>query len=290
MTRLVRGNGASCAVKGGQPGQNFVRCSWQVILMPLVSNKVGDDCTLGTNTASVDGKAMVDTLNKVVACYRHLASFVGGCTDGLKLRDELRQTRERARELATTICQHLTLHLRDKSLPVEQRKEMELLWVALSSSLELLHVDMCKVYNMGAVFTLESPRLVQTGMQGGSSEIAARALSLPDLNRAVNSNLIDGFESQEHKTMEQEINQIDHMIEDMETKVNVLRWMVEPNGPLNAEPLGSADSASLALLSVDDEQLAGRQPAGRRVLIVALLLLCVVISVATTLSICIFFF
>lgn len=90
--------------------------------------------------------------------------------------------------------------------------------------------------------------------------------------------------------MEQEINQIDHMIEDMETKVNVLRWMVEPNGPLNAEPLGSADSASLALLSVDDEQLAGRQPAGRRGLIVALLLLCVVISVATTLSVCIFFF
>ncbi|XP_019713029.1 regulator of G-protein signaling 9-binding protein isoform X2 [Hippocampus comes] len=262
MTRLVRGKGASCTVKGGQPGQNFVPCSWQVILMPLV-----------------------------VACYRHLASCVGGCTDGLQLRDELRQTRERARELATTICQHLTLHLRDKSLPVEQRKEMELLWVALSSSLELLHIDMCKVYNMGAVFTLaESPSLVQTGMQGGSSEVAARALSLPDLNRALNSDLIDGFESQEHKTMEQEINQIDHMIEDMETKVNVLRWMVEPNGPLNAEPLGSADSASLALLSVNDEQLAGRRPAGQRGLIVALLLLCVIISVATTLSVCIFFF
>lgn len=59
------GKGASCTVKGGQPGQNFVGCSWQVILMPLVSNKVGDDCTRGTNTASVDGKAMVDTLNKV---------------------------------------------------------------------------------------------------------------------------------------------------------------------------------------------------------------------------------
>lgn len=106
-------------------------------------------------------------LVQVVACYRHLASCVGGCTDGLQLREELRQTRERALELATTVCQHLTSHLRDKSLPVEQRKEMELLWVALSSSLELLHIDMCKVYNMGAVFTLaESPSLVQTGMQG----------------------------------------------------------------------------------------------------------------------------
>lgn len=111
-------------------------------------------------------------LVQVVACYRHLASCVGGCTDGLQLREELRQTRERALELATTVCQHLTSHLRDKSLPVELRKEMELLWVALSSSLELLHIDMCKVYNMGAVFTLaESPSLVQTGMQGKKKKL-----------------------------------------------------------------------------------------------------------------------
>ncbi|XP_061614735.1 regulator of G-protein signaling 9-binding protein [Phyllopteryx taeniolatus] len=259
--------------------------------MPLVNNKVEDNCTLGTNKALTDGKALVDSLIKVVACYRHLASCVGGCTDSLQLRDELRQTRERARKLATAICQHLTSHLRDKSLPVEQRKEMELLWVAFSSSLELLHIDMCKVYNMGDIFTLaESPSLVQTGLQGGSSEVAVRALSLTDLNRALNTNLLDGLEIQEHKTMEQEIRQIDRMIDDMETKVNVLRWMVEPHGPRNGDPLGSTDSASLALLSVDEEQLAGQRPAGQRSHIVALLLLCAVILVATTLSVCIFFF
>ncbi|XP_049604823.1 regulator of G-protein signaling 9-binding protein [Syngnathus scovelli] len=251
--------------------------------MPLVNNKVGDDNTLGTNKALADGKALVDSLIKVVACYRHLASCVGGCTDSLQLRDELKQTRERARTLATTICQHLTLHLRDKSLPVEQRKEMELLWVSFSSSLELLHIDMCKVFNMGDIFTLaECPSLVQTGLQGGSSEVAARALSLPDLNRALNPN---GLENQDRKTMELEINQIEYMIDDMEAKVNVLRWMVEPHGSLPTEPQGSVDSASLALLSVDEEQLAGRRDRN-----VALLSLCAVILVATTLSICIFFF
>ncbi|XP_077410221.1 regulator of G-protein signaling 9-binding protein [Vanacampus margaritifer] len=259
--------------------------------MPLVNNKVGDDNALGTNKAEADAKALVDSLIKVVACYRHLASCVGGCTDSLQLRDELRQTRERARKLATTICQHLTLRLRDKSLPVEQRKETELLWVAFSSSLELLHVDMCKVHNMGDIFALAaSTSLVQTGLQGGSSEVAARALSLPDLNRALNSNLLDGLENQERKTMEQDISQIDHMMVDMETKVNVLRWTVEPQGPLNTEPLGSADSASLALLSLDEEQLAGQRPVGQRGRIVALLLLCAVILVATTLCVCIFFF
>lgn len=44
---------------------------------------------------------------------------------------------------------------------------MELLWVAFSSSMELLHVDMCKVFNIGDIFPLaNSDNLVQTGLQG----------------------------------------------------------------------------------------------------------------------------
>lgn len=102
-----------------------------------------------------------------MACYRHLASCVGGCTDSLNLREELRQTREKAHKLAVAICHDLTSHLRDKSLPEKQRKEMELLWVTFSSSLELLHVDMCKVSSMGDLFPLANPaNLVQTGIQG----------------------------------------------------------------------------------------------------------------------------
>ncbi|XP_054622195.1 regulator of G-protein signaling 9-binding protein [Dunckerocampus dactyliophorus] len=259
--------------------------------MPLVNNKVGDDRTLGSNKAFVDDKALVDSLIKVVACYRHLASCVGGCTDSLQLRDELRQTRERARKLAVTICQHLTLHLRDKNLPAEQRKEMELLWVAFSSSLELLHVDMCKVYKMGDIFSLaNTATLVQTGLQGGGSEVAARALSLPDLNQGLNSNIPNSLENQEHRAMEEEISQIDHMIDDMESKVNVLRWVVEPHGVQYADPLSSTDSASFALLSVDEEWSGGPLPPGQRARLVVLLLLCAAILVATILSVCIFFF
>nr|XP_057916902.1 regulator of G-protein signaling 9-binding protein [Doryrhamphus excisus] len=259
--------------------------------MPLVNNKVGDDCTLGTNKALADGKALVDSLMKVVACYRHLASCVGGCTDTLQLRDELRQTRERARKLAGTICQHLTSHLRDKNLPAEQRKELELLWVAFSSSLELLHVDMCKVYKMWGIFSLaNTATLVQTGLQGGGSEVAARALSLPDLNQVLNSNIPNCVENQEHGSLEQEINQMDHMIYDMESKVNVLRWMVEPHGAEYADPLSSTDSASLALLSVDEERSGGPLPAGQRARLVVLLLLCAAILVVTVLSVCIFLF
>ncbi|KAM9839890.1 regulator of G-protein signaling 9-binding protein [Aulostomus maculatus] len=258
--------------------------------MPLVNNKVGDDCTVGTTQALADGKALVDSLIKVVACYRHLAACIGSCTDSLQLRDELRQTREKAQKLAAALCHHLTLHLRDKSLPAEQRKEMELLWVAFSSSLELLHTDMCKVFNMADIFSpANSATLVQTGLQGGGSEVAARALSLPDLNQVPTPNLPDSLESQERSTMEQQISQIDHMIDDMEMKVNVLRWMVEPIGPKYADPLSSTDSTSLALLSVDEEQ-PGHQPLCQRSHIFVLLLLCAVVLVAATLSVCIVLF
>ncbi|KAM9712587.1 regulator of G-protein signaling 9-binding protein [Menidia menidia] len=258
--------------------------------MPLVNNKVGDECTAGNNKALADGKALVDSLIKVVACYRHLASCVGGCTDSLQLRDELRQTREKAQKLSVGTCHHLTSHLRDKSLPEGHRKEMELLWVAFSSSLELLHIDMCKVFNIGDVFSLaNTASLVQTGLQGGGSEVAARALSMPDLKEAQPAALPAGLEGEERITMEQEISQIDHMIDDMEMKVNVLRWMVEPHGPQYAEPLGSTDSASIAMFSVDEEQPGQvHQSLCQRSHIFVLLLLFAVILVAAILSACVY--
>ncbi|XP_034562662.1 regulator of G-protein signaling 9-binding protein [Notolabrus celidotus] len=254
--------------------------------MPLVNNKVADGCTVGTEKALADGKALVDSLVKVVACYRHLASCVGGCSDSLQLRDELRQTREKAQKLAVDICSHLTTHLRNKSLPEEQRKEMELLWVAFSSSLELLHVDMCKVFNIGDIFCLANTKnLVQTGLQGGGSEVAARALSLPDLNQAQTSTLPAGLEILERSTMEKEISQIDHMIDDMEMKVNVLRWMVEPRGPKQVDELSGSDNTSLALMSVEEEEQPAQRSLCQRSPIFVLLLLLLVVLVAATLSV-----
>ncbi|XP_072306666.1 regulator of G-protein signaling 9-binding protein [Eucyclogobius newberryi] len=260
--------------------------------MPLVNNKVGDECTVSTDKSLTDAKALVESLIKVVACHHHLASCVGGCTDTLQLRDELRQTRERALKLAMSICTHLTKTLRDKSLPQDQRRDSELLWVSFSSSLELLHVDMCKIFKVANHFTLANNiSLVQTGLQGGGSEVAARALSLPDLHQAESTALPAGLEEQEHCNLEQDINQMDHMIDDMESKVNVLRWMVEPEGVLL--PLGSTDSVSTALLSVDEESPGieeGPKPLCQRSHVFVLILLCAVVAVAATLSICIVLF
>lgn len=119
--------------------------------------------------------------------------------------------------------------------------------------------------------------------------MVARALSLPDLNQTQSPTLPAELESQERSTMEREISQIDRMIDDMEMKVNVLRWMVEPHGPQRADPLSSTDSSSLVLLSVDEEQ-PGPRPLCQRSQIFVLLLMSAVVLVSATLSICIVFF
>lgn len=54
----------------GQWGRNLACCgrvsdSVQFIPMPLVNNKVGDDCTASSDKALADGKALVDSLIKV---------------------------------------------------------------------------------------------------------------------------------------------------------------------------------------------------------------------------------
>ncbi|XP_068604256.1 regulator of G-protein signaling 9-binding protein [Brachionichthys hirsutus] len=252
--------------------------------MPLVRNRVD------TDGASPDLRALLGSLMKVVACYRHLASCVGGGTDSLQLRDELRQTREKAQKLAVAICQRLTSHLRDRSVPEERKKEFELLWVAFSSCLELLHMDMCKVFKMGDIFSLANAApLVKTGLRGGGSGVAARALSLPELREAQWPTLADGLEREERRSMEREIERLDQMIEDMEMKVNVLRWAVEPRRRQQAEPLSSVDSVD-SVDSAVDEQPGHRPLPQPNHIFVFLLLLVVVVLGAAALSVCIVFF
>lgn len=107
----------------------------------------------------------------MVACYRHLASCIGGCTDSKSLRRELQQTRERVQTLTQSCRDHLTTHLRDKTLSDEERKVTELQWVAFSSCLELFYADMCKVYHMGNCFSSAiNNATVKTGIQGEHRE------------------------------------------------------------------------------------------------------------------------
>ncbi|TSL34574.1 Regulator of G-protein signaling 9-binding protein B [Bagarius yarrelli] len=251
--------------------------------MLLTNNKVSDD---GSSAQSLrEGQAMVDSLTKVVACHRHLASCLGGCTDSDSLRCDLQQTRERAQTLTLSCRNHLTARLRDKTLSDEERKATELQWVAFSSCLELFYADLCKVYHMCSCFSLANNSVtVQTGMQGGTSEVAARALSVPDLQQK-HGEQTASMEGLEQNQLEQEIAQVNHTLEDMEMKVNVLRWTVEAQGPKYSDP-DSTDSASLGLLCTDEEAQARFCDRSQ---MFGVMLLAGVAVIAVALSICVIF-
>ncbi|XP_070616399.1 regulator of G-protein signaling 9-binding protein [Erythrolamprus reginae] len=194
--------------------------------------------------AKEECKALLDALSKVSACYRHLVLTVGGAADTQELREELRKTRQKAQDLADVTRTRLTAALRDKSLAKEERAEFERLWVMFAACLEILESDMRRALELGQAFPLHVPKkpLIQTGLSGTTSGVAARAMSVQNMKYEAQADI----DVADLTDLEREVNQVGDMIYEMEMKVNVPRWTVEakqdPGAELNAG--GGASSSS----------------------------------------------
>ncbi|XP_029443003.1 regulator of G-protein signaling 9-binding protein B-like [Rhinatrema bivittatum] len=247
--------------------------------MPLQNIRVTNEDSVNSLGAREECKVLVMALNKVIACYRHLATSVGGSSDSRQLRNELKWTREKVLELAGSNRNKLTTTLRDKQLAKEERAELECLWVLFSSCLELFHADMCKVFELRQAAPLDNSRqsIIQTGLTGTTSEIASRALSV--------SNIIsdETVIPMEQKDLGDEIAKVDRMIYDMEMKVNVLRWTVEATADM-CDGLVTSEFSSVALLSMEGEE---NRPSCDRGQLFVSLVLCAVILVVMTLTVCV---
>ncbi|XP_055268316.1 regulator of G-protein signaling 9-binding protein [Moschus berezovskii] len=205
--------------------------------------------------AKEECKALLDALNKATACYHHLVLTIGGSADSQNLREELQKTRQKAQELAVAIRVRLTAPLRDRSLGAEERAEFERLWVTFSGCLDLLEADMRRALALGTEFPLQAPRrpLVRTGVEGGATGVAARALSARSLRHEAHSD----FDVEDLHQLEREILQVGEMIQDMEMKVNVLRWTVQARQAAGAELLSSASAGVSSVGGVSVEQRSG---------------------------------
>ncbi|NP_001086237.1 regulator of G-protein signaling 9-binding protein C [Xenopus laevis] len=247
--------------------------------MPLQNVKVADEGTVNFQKVKEECITAVESLHKVVACYRHLVLTIGGSSDSIHLRDELRRTRERAQELAVCNRNKLTTALRDKKLSKKDCEELERLWVEFSSCLELFHNDMCKVYELATALPHSSTNqpAIQTGSTGNTSAIASRALNVQNINY---SDSPANKASLEYQEIEEEILKVDNMITDMEMKVNVLRWTVEANTRMNDELKSTHDSSSVVLLSEEESNSKGCCSDGQ---LIVSLLLCGTALVAITL-------
>nr|XP_056718540.1 regulator of G-protein signaling 9-binding protein [Euleptes europaea] len=224
-------------------------------------------------------KALLDALNKVAACYRHLVLTVGGASDSQNLREELKKTRQKAQELAVANRNQLTAALRDKAVSKPDRAEYERLWVLFTSCMELLETDMRRALELGHEFPLHVPRrhLVQTGMSGGTSGVAARAMSVQNMKYEAERN-IDVVDLQD---LEKEIHQVGEMVYEMEMKVNVPQWTVEAKQDPGAE-LHSAISvaaSSIGMIEVESKAVCNTRKVLVAVVFTAVLLVAVVLAV-----------
>ncbi|XP_078256593.1 regulator of G-protein signaling 9-binding protein [Rhinoraja longicauda] len=170
-------------------------------------------------------KTLLNALNKVSACYRHLVTCAGGTSDSQNLREELKKTRQKAQVLAVANKKKLTTILKDRSISKDDRTEFERLWVLFSTCVEALEIDMRRALELGQEFPLNAPtkRLIQTGMVGGTSAVAARAMNIQNM-KYEEGNDIDTVDLND---LEQEINEVGEMMYEMDMKVNVLQWTVE---------------------------------------------------------------
>ncbi|MBN3275584.1 R9BP protein, partial [Polyodon spathula] len=205
-------------------------------------------------------KTLLDALNKVTACYRHLVVTVGGTSDSQNLREELRKTRKKAQELAVANRNKLTTLLRDKTISKEDRAEYERLWVIFSTCMEFLEVDMKKALEIGQEFPLNVPKrhLIQSGMSGGTSGVAARAMSAQNMKYEWDSDI----DVADLKELENEINQVGEMMMEMEMKVNVANWTVEAKQDPGAELKStiSVGASSVGMISINEETKSACDP------------------------------
>ncbi|TNN55863.1 Regulator of G-protein signaling 9-binding protein [Liparis tanakae] len=233
-------------------------------------------------------KTMLDALNKVTACYRHLVIALGSTSDSQNLREELKRTRKKAQELAVANRTVLTSLLKDKSISKDDRVEYERLWVLFSSSMELLEVDMKRSLEIGQDFPLKVPtrHLIQTGMTGSTTTVAARAMSVQNMKYEADSNI----DTADLRDLQGEICQVSHMMEEMETKVQVAPWAVEAKQEPGAELKSnmSLGNSSVGVISICDEEPKEEDGGGGRdagvASICAVLVFFVVVSVALVLG------
>ncbi|KAM3877366.1 regulator of G-protein signaling 9-binding protein [Diretmus argenteus] len=199
-------------------------------------------------------KTMLDALNKVAACYRHLVIALGSTSDSQNLREELKKTRKKAQELAVANRTKLTALLKDKSINKEDRAEYERLWVLFSSSMELLEVDMKRSLEIGKDFPLKVPtrHLIQTGMTGSTTTVAARAMSVQNMKYEADSNI----DTADLRDLQSEISQVGQMMEEMEMKVQVAPWAVEAKQEAGAELKSnmSVGNSSVGVISICEEE------------------------------------
>ncbi|KAM6927878.1 regulator of G-protein signaling 9-binding protein [Xenentodon cancila] len=178
-----------------------------------------------------------DALSRVTSCFQQLVMCLGSSADSCFLRDEMDETRALAHRICTGLSRRLLRLLSEcDSAPsgAADRQVSERLWVVFLSAVENFLSDLRKASNLVGQFPLtqRSNRrlLVNTGCIDGGVGVAARValVQVPWLT----------LEEEPSPDLTNHITGLEAMLSELQLRVPVAFWSVEPTQQAWAEAHG----------------------------------------------------
>ncbi|XP_038078776.1 regulator of G-protein signaling 9-binding protein-like [Patiria miniata] len=170
---------------------------------------------------------LVKEFNTETARYHDLVLALGGSSDSEYLRDELKKTRHNASELARRSKQMLIPHLKADFDFKSERGDYERLWNMFVSCAELYESHLRKSLELERAFPIHAgPHvLINTGVMEpvGVDNIPVNVenLEVPSVDRMV-------LEREDLKNQERDILELRNLISEMQRRVDIKPWMIEP--------------------------------------------------------------
>uniref|UniRef100_A0A8C6U2N6 Uncharacterized protein n=1 Tax=Neogobius melanostomus TaxID=47308 RepID=A0A8C6U2N6_9GOBI len=169
-----------------------------------------------------------EALSRVTSCFQQLASSLGSSADGSFLREELHETRALAYRISQGLARRLIRLLSNSDSAVGDRKVSERLWVNFLSAMECFLCDLRKACDLIVQFPLsqrsDRRALVNSGCVDGVVGLAARVASVQAPWISLDEDPAPNIQSH--------IRTLDHQLQNLQLRVPVAFWGVEPTKPL----------------------------------------------------------
>ncbi|XP_071964510.1 regulator of G-protein signaling 9-binding protein-like [Antedon mediterranea] len=196
-----------------------------------------DDVTNDTNELQISSSdlcnecvTLLKEFNSETARYRNLVVGLGGSSDSEFLRDELKKTRRKASELAQKSKEELMPHMQRRlDFCMPEGSGYDRLWHTFSACLEVLEKHMRKSLELERSFPMVNGSSISLVINTGLS--APLVLdNIPVSVENLDSPMVTkkNFEMKELKSLEKEIHDLREMRGEMQRKVDVKPWMIDP--------------------------------------------------------------
>jgi hypothetical protein len=220
--------------------------------------------------------------NKETARYYSLSRGLGCSHDTDMLREELRRSRVRAYDLARQNRNRLLPHLR--GLQPKNADQYEKLWNRFASGLDMLYIQLRRSLSIQREFPMHHGHtiFIRTGMidpmlsRKASISVSIETVDIPGADRRT-------IEHEEFNILQREVDDLAELLEDMNQRVDVKPWTIEPEiDPSKFDCVSAASSNYDVILEVFE----GDRTRKRRCICLLVVSVISIVIFASVLAVC----